>query len=210
MNKAKNTPILRKDCIMVSPLSVAMCVAEIQNMAHYELEIEVARQSDHSAELQVVERHNDDVPLYITYRLMATEDGTCIAYHLNSLILRQSKRPRKERDPFSQAVATIIGLIFIAIIMLDLGGEVFALALVISLPMMLFMIGAKEISVNTAQPEKTAYQSEKVRRIMLERGEAVRDDVIATLNRATTDIRYDELGNAYYLDASNNDKRATS
>lgn len=53
---------------------------------------------------------------------------------------------------------------------------------------------------DSVQAEVSPYQSEKVRQLALARAESVKDEVIQTLRSAENNVRYDELGNAYYLD----------
>lgn len=219
MTKTKNTPISRKDCAYLSPLSVATCVAEIKAMAHYELEVRVVRQSKHSAELEVVERYNDDVPLYITYRLMDMSDGTCVSYHLSSLLVRDKKPTLHKSQPthpqddttFKSIIGALI-FILIVILILQLPVELFVIYAILIPPISYLKDWIDKIKAESdpTKSDVSPYQSEKVRQLMLKRAEAVKSEVIRTLRSVTKDVRYDELGNAYYLDLAEKQKGGQS
>jgi len=211
MTKRKNTLLSHKDCVRITPLSVETCVNIIQQMAHYELEIEIKHQSQYSAELQLVERYNDDVPLYITYRLMGLTEGTCVSYHLSSLTLRNPQRrirSRKKFDPTAQALALIVAIGFIIIFALDLSTEVFMFHLFIISPLLLIPASLMTVDANSGygQTEVAPKQQGKINQRMMQRAEVVKQEVLSTLNNTLNEEQHDELGNAYYLDVSDKQK----
>jgi hypothetical protein len=84
--KNKRSFNLPKDYLIVTPLTLETCLKEMQALANFDLKVNIKHQSDYHAEVQFVERHNDDLPMYITSRLIAIGAGTCVTFEVSEYL----------------------------------------------------------------------------------------------------------------------------
>jgi|GEM_PF-1829745 len=205
MTKRKNTLIPQGDVLLTTPYTVVDCIAHLQNMEHFDLTINVKSQSDTYAELQLVERHNDDLPLYVNTRLIRTHRETKVTFELSEYLRERASRAQQPLELHSglntkQALLGVaIGLVvvFSLISIPDVAG-----VLLCTIPLLAFVMYMKQ-EVTTAEvssPPEIKQRSEKIKAIMRQRADVLRDDMIDALTFDPSAEYFDALGNAYYLE----------
>ncbi len=205
MTKAKNTIIPSGDVLLTTPLSVAECVEKLQNMAHFDLNVHIVRQSTHSAEVKFVERHNDDLPLYVTSRLMTTKNGTRVSFELSEYLRERTQQPREAVKSIYQNPKLAAALVFITMIFIMAGykaGDLVAMGSYL-LPVLLIgggIVHEIEKTKYTTTPMERKQRSRKIKAIMHQRADVLKEDIIDALTIDSTEEQFDELGNAYYIE----------
>ncbi len=202
MMKSKNKPS-RNPCeqsLLITPLSVEACISKIQDMANFDLEVHIVHRSKYNAEIEFVERHNDDIPMYITSRLMASQDGTCVTFEDGSA-------KETEKTLWTYILLFIAGMVAIyllwillqIVLMIARNPEVAPVWLAI-LPIAFILGRLKRDRYQTSQSD--SFDSDKMTKIRHQRAEVLKGDLYATLHIDPAEVRWDELGNEYYVDTN--------
>lgn len=212
MTKTKNTAIPQSSTILTTPLSVTDCLRRFENLANFDLSVNVKRASVHSAEVQFIERHNDDLPLYVTSRLMATQHGTQVSFELSEY-LRDDMRQRSPntRVLTPKQMHLITGMIISLIAMVMMGyrnpEEIWS-GVLCFVPFIVILFGFAWMAVSPVDELAIGIKqsSPKIKAIMFQRAEVLKEDIIDVLTVNPEKAHYDELGNAYYLDVEHKQK----
>lgn len=205
MTKTKNTLIPQGEALLTTPLSVADCIKQLQEMKHFDLTVNILRQSKHSAELKFIERHNDDLPLYVTSRLMTTNDGTRVSFELSEY-LRERTAQKPESGQLTPKQSRFAGGFVVAIMMLVFGGitvpEMMWSTILCTIPFTVFIFGIGWLAIGPVEetPAQMGQRSHKIKALMHQRAEVLKADIIDALTIDPTKENIDELGNVYYID----------
>jgi len=210
--KTKNKPT-RNPCeqsLLVTPLSVEDCISKIEDMANFDLAVNIVHQSKYNAEIEFVERHNDDIPIYITSRLMASQNGTCVTFELENFV--NGNRSNISDSPLTHSItvalgATIFWLVASIVIFTPSANTEGLLCLT---PLIFLAILYRNGSPIEVEPAKYKIDTGKIRRLMRQRAEVLKGDLYDTLHVDPAQVRQDELGNEYYIDVTNQEGKTSS
>ena len=197
--KNKRATTQAKDYLIVTPLSLETCLTEIEAMANFDLNVNINYQTDYHAEVQFVERHNDDLPLYITSRLIATQNGTCVTFELSEYVREGMAQGVVHKAQDWQSIIWILVVTILTMIVVSQVPQMI-LAFICVSPMFLFWSMVENVSDSPHSSDN--FDIDKIRRLMLQRAEVLKADVYDVLYIDPTESRQDELGNEYYVDIS--------
>jgi hypothetical protein len=209
-NRLASSPC--ENSLIVTPLSVEDCISKIEDMANFDQEVNIVHQSKYNAEIEFVERHNDDIPMYITSRLMASQNGTCVTFEFDQPTrekTRPSLRQRKWRESRTTTivVAMLMTLLIISVLTQFVEGFMVYLCLA---PIIFFVSWLQVIPSVSVKPANYEINTDKVRRLKRQRAEALKGDLYDTLHIDPSEAHRDELGNEYYIDLANHEGESSS
>ncbi len=180
-------------------------------MANFDLEVHIVHRSKYNAEIEFVERHNDDIPMYITSRLMASQDGTCVTFELdhyasegrpNPLLSSQTRR--------SMTTALSMSILWVAVSLVLFTPSANMSAMLCLTPVVFLVMFIRENSTIRLKPATYKINTDKVRRLIRQRADILKGDLYATLHIDPAEAHRDELGNEYYIDMSDQERKSSS
>lgn len=198
--KNKRTPIQPTDYLIVTPLSIRACLNEMKALANFDLAVHINDQSDYHAEVQFIERHNDDLPVYITSRLIATQTGTCVTFEVSEY-LRESNTRRIPKIAHNWQF--LFPVILMAGIFLMVSQVREAFVSLVCMGPFLYMMSILEAEMKSDPQPNVKIDTAKIRRLMRQRADILKGDLYHALHVDPSEVRQDELGNEYYVDLVN-------
>ncbi len=198
--KNKRTPIQPKDYLIVTPLTLETCLNEMNALANFDLNVNIHYQSDYHAEVQFIERHNDDLPVYITSRLIATQNGTCVTFEVSEY-LRESNIRRSSNKRYAwRSTLPILGVIAVMFVLSSQTPE--ALVMFMCGGPILYAGSILEAEMSADPKPNVKIDADKIRRLMRQRADILKGDLYHALYVDPSEARQDELGNEYYVDTN--------
>lgn len=201
MSKRKNTQIDERDLLLTTPLTVHECIVEILKLADTDLKIQVEEETKFRAQLSIVESFNDNLPLHITCRLVRTHDSTTITFELYSQYLEDQLNPPLSKTVFSSMNYLMDGILVLFMTILVMSNPTLAPIFLFLVPVFVAQWLSSRELLTPKHPEMTDLAKEE----MHERIEILKSLIVDALHIDPAEVRYDVVGNAYYLDVEQSD-----
>ena len=203
MDKIKNIPteIPRERCIITTSLPIETCISKVEDMAYFDLKVDIRHQSKRKAEVHLMQRRDFDHPIYITLQMTVTEEGTCVTFHAD-------KSPQKTDLLLTslEAFLALLAILFIGFFIVQSATmKVLDLSFLIQLVLVIFLtewLHSLQIRHHNTT-EIHNFDSDQMTESMLKRAEALKANLIDILSVDPSEARFDELGNIYFIESSN-------
>ncbi len=202
MMKSKNKPS-RNPCeqsLLITPLSVDDCISKIEDLANVDLKVTIKHQSKYKAEINFVQRRDYDHPIYTTSRLIATKNGTCVTFDGGKSLTT------------NKAIQLYVEMLLIWVSRLALGAALIVMVvMIIKDPLItplwfciLFLIYGLYTAKESSYPNRQDgnFDSKYMTESMLERSANLKASLYDALYVDPSEVRWDELGNEYYVDTN--------
>lgn len=193
---------VNEDCILITPLSIEVCLSKIEAMTYYDLKVDIKYHSRYKAEVYLEQRRDYDHPIYITSQLIATERGTCVTF--------DGGKPSKSGfqgygDRFAKwLMRLILGIAWLPATYLIIEDPASVRPLMILFLVCLFLFSYDIHSLRKSRfptSKSVDFKTDVMTESMLRRANELKSNLYNALYAKQSEARFDELGNMYYIDA---------